>query len=130
MNNFTVYTKQYGESSGEAICRNVLEKRFNKKFPRRRPNWNVNPETERCLELDGYNEELGLAFEYNGRQHYIYTPQLHNKEEDLEEQKQRDEVKLDNCDLNDVYLITISYNVPLSEIEELIILMLEDFSEF
>ena len=60
----------------EPLFREVLEKifvdKFNKeyKFPNTRPEWLRNPETGWPLELDCYNEELELAFELHGRQHY------------------------------------------------------------
>ena len=60
----------------EPLFREVLEKifvdKFNKeyKFPNTRPKWLRNPETGWPLELDCYNEELELAFELHGTQHY------------------------------------------------------------
>lgn len=60
----------------EPLFREALEKifidKFNKeyKFPNTRPNWLRNPETGYLLELDCYNEELELAFELHGTQHY------------------------------------------------------------
>jgi len=58
----------------EPLFRECLESfisRFGKfEFPNTRPDWLRNPETGYKLELDCYNEELGLAFELQGRQHY------------------------------------------------------------
>jgi len=56
--------------STENKCREIFETKFNKKFPSVRPNFLRNPKTGRNLELDGYCEELKLAFEYDGRMHY------------------------------------------------------------
>lgn len=46
--------------NGEAITREVLQIYFNAMFPTVRPKWLGG------LELDGYNEELNIAFEYDG----------------------------------------------------------------
>ena len=58
----------------EPLFRECLESfisRFGKfEFPNTRPDWLRNPETDHKLELDCYNEELGLAFELQGTQHY------------------------------------------------------------
>jgi hypothetical protein len=55
-------------SRGETYCRLMLETIFNKPFPTKHSKWLEG------LELDGYNEELGIAFEYQGEQHYAPTP--------------------------------------------------------
>lgn len=49
------------------------------------------------LELDGYNEEHKIAFEYNGKQHYEHVPFLHKTVKDFEAQRQRDERKRRLC---------------------------------
>ena len=61
------------------ICPNVPERRYryifenllNKKFLLQKPKFLEG------LHLDGYNEELGLAFEYSGSQHYQIVPFFH-----------------------------------------------------
>ncbi len=52
----------------ENKCRIILEDIFDKPFPKNRKALNCR------LELDGYCEELKLAFEYNGIQHYKRIP--------------------------------------------------------
>jgi len=54
---------------GEEIVRLTMEYLFNVKFPKYRSNLLVNSNNKK-LELDGYNESLGIAFEHNGLQHY------------------------------------------------------------
>jgi hypothetical protein len=51
------------------------------------------------LELDLYNEELNLAIEYNGRQHY--------DQEEFEKQKARDIIKEGYCDIFEIKLIIV-----------------------
>lgn len=58
----------------EPMFRQILEDYVSRfgilQFPNVRPEWLRNPETNRPLELDCFNEEIGLAFEIQGRQHY------------------------------------------------------------
>lgn len=58
---------------GERLCRAVLERIFKLPFKRTRPTWLRNTNGYR-LELDGYNQDLKLAFEYQGTHHYEDRP--------------------------------------------------------
>ena len=64
--------RQSGETQGEFLSRQALTEIYQKDFTSCRPDFLQSPKTGSNLELDGYNEELGIAFEYNGRQHYEY----------------------------------------------------------
>jgi len=56
-----------GGSYGEAVTREFFEKLFKEPFPRKRPSW-LNG-----LELDGFSQNLKIAFEHQGEQHYRPT---------------------------------------------------------
>lgn len=52
------------------------------------------------------------AIEYNGRQHYVYTPFLHGYDEKVfEKQQERDKRKAQYCIDNDIELIVIPYTI-------------------
>ena len=110
--NYKIDVSNCGKSKGETICRQVLEQIYKVPFPTIRPNILRNPETNRNLELDGYNEDLKIAFEYNGKQHYVYPNAFHKTEQQFDNQLRRDAFKLDKCDEHGIYLITIPYTVP------------------
>ncbi|MFZ4740196.1 MAG: zinc-ribbon domain-containing protein [Bacteroidales bacterium] len=57
------------EGLGERICRLFFQRYFGFDFIKVRPQWLKNSKGF-LLELDGYCEELNLAFEHQGRQHY------------------------------------------------------------
>jgi hypothetical protein len=97
-------------SKAEDSCREIVERLFNKQFPSVRPNWLKNPMTNRNLELDMYNEELKLAFEYDGQQHREYTPRWHNSQDDFDDQVLRDKMKNKLCRLKGVSLIRVTDN--------------------
>jgi hypothetical protein len=85
-------------------CIEIIEKLTTKKFKQSRPKF-LNR-----LELDGYNEDLKLALEYNGKQHYEYNSFFHNNDkENFIKQKERDRLKQELCVQNNVYLITVPY---------------------
>lgn len=102
----------------ENKCRDIFEKITNKKFPNVRPDWLRNPITNRSLELDGFNEELKLAFEYNGVQHYKFTTFMHRSNDDFINQRMRDIFKISICRRRNIRLIVIPYDT--SDLEKFI----------
>ena len=101
-------------SKGEKLCKQALEEIYGKPFYCVRPDFLKNPETGRNLELDLFNAELGVACEFNGKSHYSYPNSYHKTYEDFINAVRRDQFKVDVCDTNNVYLISVPYNVPLT----------------
>jgi len=96
----------------EEQCRRFLEAVFEKPFPRRRPRFLRSATTGRCLELDCYCEELGLAVEVNGPQHYVFVPHFHRTREDLHAQRARDAAKAEGCLRAGVELVVVPDKIP------------------
>ena len=95
---------QCSASRSEKSCREIFEEHYEVKFPTKKPKW------LKGLELDGYNEELGIAFEYNGKQHYEYVPHFHrNGIEEFHKQQARDRTKYEICAKKNIKLILIPY---------------------
>ena len=93
----------------ECKCREIIEELTGLKFPC----------TRRVLgggyELDMYNERLNLAFEYNGRQHYVFTPQWHRTPSALADQQKRDRKKKELCRQKRINLEVIHYKISSSD---------------
>jgi hypothetical protein len=108
----------FGESKGETECRRVLQLMFNKPFVKARPDFLRNEVTGNNfnLELDCFNEELKLAVEYNGVQHYKYTPYFHKNNEHFLNQKYRDYMKRIMCQQAGIKLIEVPYTVKIPNI--------------
>lgn len=81
----------------EALCRDLLERMIGAPLPKCRPRWLLNPSTRRPLELDMYNAEMRLAFEYDGAQHDHYTPHYHTNAHHFEYRRLLDRLKDDLC---------------------------------
>jgi|APSaa5957512535_1039671.scaffolds.fasta_scaffold18620_5 hypothetical protein len=84
------------KSRPELELRKIVEQYTGKLFPSVRPSWLTNPETGCLLELDLYNKELGIAFEYQGFQHYEPVEAWGGVPR-LLKLKERDEVKRRIC---------------------------------
>ncbi len=102
----------------ERACQLVFEVLFETHFAKCRPDWLLY-ENKRRLELDGYNKELALAFEYNGEQHYK-SGRLFSKNISFERRKQLDEYKLYACKKNGTSLIIVPYTVNYESLPEYI----------
>lgn len=99
---------------GELISKCAIEHLLDKQFVKIRPSWlkiNTQP-----LELDIYNEELSIAIEYNGIQHYKYVKHFHRTADALEKQQERDRIKKELCEQNDIFLIIIPYTIESTDI--------------
>jgi hypothetical protein len=104
----------------EAICRKFFEKIFNRPFPKSYPEWLIN-EKGNQMELDGYSEDLGLAFEYQGIQHRKKA--FGKTDEELQNIQKEDALKLKKCGENNVVLLQIPDDeiVPYNKMQEYII---------
>ena len=112
--------KTANESRGEQICRNILQVYFDKPFVSIRPDFLVNTETNVNLELDCFNEELNLALEYNGYQHYVFPNKFHKTLQDFEDQRRRDDLKVRVCERLSIYLIVVPYDIPYDRLPKYI----------
>jgi hypothetical protein len=101
-------------SKGERLCKQAIEEITGKIFHCIRPDFLKNPETGRNLELDLYNDELKIGLEYQGVAHYLYPNPFHKTREEFINAIRRDQFKVNTCDANGVYLISVPYNVPLN----------------
>lgn len=87
----------------EKICRELFEYLFQNTFTKQRPKW------LQGLELDGYNENLQLAFEYQGQQHFEFISFIHKTQENFFRLQERDKRKKELCIKYGVNLIEIPY---------------------
>lgn len=100
-------------SHGEKDFRDVIEEIFQKRFEKVRPEW-LRISSSRSMELDGYNEELSIAFEYQGQQHYS-RKWFRISEEDFQKQQERDRIKKELCEKRGIRLIIVPYYYPKSK---------------
>ena len=101
----------------ERRCREIFEKLFDSLFPSIYPDFLVNFYTGHKLQLDGYNRNLSLAFEYQGIQHYEYVEYWHKTREEFKKLQERDDIKRLLCKRNGVTLIEIPYTVAYDDLE-------------
>lgn len=118
-------TKNHKESQGERECRRVMESIYGKPFIKVRPSFLRNNAINGSnLELDCYNDQLKIAVEYNGEQHYNYVRFFHRNRDAFHNQKYRDDMKRRLCQENGILLIEVPYTVKIPEIKQYIVKML------
>ena len=98
--------------------RECLQTKTGFKFVRVRPDFLKNPSTGSNLELDGFCEELNMAFEYDGEQHFHSFKHLggHSR---LQKTKDYDKMKNYMCRNNGIKLLRVSYR-DISNIDALV----------
>lgn len=104
-------SKSPSKWKNEQVCRLSIETLTGCKFRSVYPIWLKNPLTDRSLELDGYNEKLSIAFEYQGQQHYSQVKRFQPTEDKFQMQIFRDQVKKSLCDEHGITLIIIPYTI-------------------
>lgn len=117
----------------QTICHIVIQALTGEQFSSIRPDWLKNPLTGKNMEIDDFSEKLLIGLEYNGQQHYKYTPFYHKEKycaydgkvvsghRHFELQVLRDEMKKTLCDENNVTLIIVPYTVPIDDVVQYII---------
>ena len=114
---------QCSASRPERLVRTFFEQIFGRPFPKVRPKWLRNT-TGFPLELDGYCEELRLAFEHQGTQHYrARTGRFADQHAAI---RKRDKRKRVMCRKRGVTLIEVPdllRTLKLSELQSRIILL-------
>lgn len=109
--------EKYPRSKFEDRITKIFEKITGKSFPTAYPSW-LNYKGK-SLELDGYNDELKIAFEAQGPLHTKYFP-LQEEFGKYYERVQADKAKIELCEKNGVKLIIIDITIPTHLLEDYI----------
>ena len=99
----------------ETYARGVFENMFGILFPVVRPSWLIWKTAP--MELDGYNEDLKLAFEYQGLAHYEPLYGISK----FVRTKQNDEQKRLICKKRGVYLLEVPYIIKRRKMEQYVL---------
>lgn len=101
------WCKTCSSSRAENICRTVLETMFSTDLPRCYPMW-LRLKGRAKLELDGFNEEIHVGFEYQGWHHSAAASRGYYKTHDEQrDMHNRDALKRQMCWKRGVRLIVI-----------------------
>ncbi|HDR4448763.1 TPA: hypothetical protein QCQ08_001369 [Bacillus cereus] len=95
----------YSEEKVRFIMKSIFHKPFKK----------TRKILEQNLELDGYNEELNIAFEYHGIQHYKFDPFFFKTIEDFDRRQALDLYKKEMCQQKEIKLVIVPYNCYTSD---------------
>ncbi|TSC91338.1 MAG: Uncharacterized protein CEN90_467 [Parcubacteria group bacterium Licking1014_17] len=109
----------------ENFCRLILENIFNKNFPKVSPVWLKTKDGNR-MELDGYCNDLKLAFEYHGEQHFKNLKFFYRNRGSLQQRITYDKYKRKLCEKIQIKLIEIPYLIEDKDIYQYILAKLKE----
>lgn len=114
------------DSIGESLTRQVLEHIFEVPFKKGRYGWLPSPETGNPMELDGFNETLKIAFEYQGPHHYDPdNSYIKNREHLFKKVRAHDAEKARICCERKIKLILIYKFDPFQKDEKIALIVYE-----
>jgi hypothetical protein len=93
---------------------------FGQEFPKKNPSW-LRQKNGEPLHFDGFNQDLMLAFEHDGEQHFTHIKHFHPTLEDFQAAQKRDEIKNMLCEENDVDLVRIRFDEQLADVPAVIL---------
>lgn len=103
---------------GERITRGIMKRIFNADFEKTR---NIKTDiATKPLELDGFSEDLMIAFEYQGLQHEKYVSYFHQSLEEYETRKKYDKEKIEKCKEKNIKLVIIPDFIHYDNLDRMI----------
>ena len=111
------YSEKYEQNKDEVHTLNILEALVvGSSFTKRRDlPWLKCPIDQKTkLELDGFDENLGLAVEVQSPEHYEFNEFFRKDEDGFKLQQERDEAKVEACQKEGVTLITVPFTECVS----------------
>lgn len=96
--------------TSELIAIKSIEHMLKAKFIKTHPKDLINDQGH-VLEFDGFNEELNIAIEYNGIQHYEHVDFFHRDGNSLEKQQRHDQIKIQYCKDHNINLIVVPFDI-------------------
>ena len=115
------------KTRGEKLTRYCFEQMLIADFAKIRPAWLLNPETGRRLELDGYNEQMKIAFEHQGIHHEVDCPKdnIYYKSD----QFFKDEIKRQVCKEQGIVLIEVPEIGRRLKVKDVVAFLFSEFDK-
>lgn len=110
-----IYKLNAGISNSAIYCLYLISNILKSKFEIEKTfDWLINDQTNKRLRLDGYFKSHNLAIEYMGSQHYEHNKYFDKTYKDFLNRKNRDSIKKTLCLNNNIKILYIKYDEPLT----------------